>query len=328
MTRATALDPALPSDVLADVAPAHTGELVQLSIEHDVCGAWITLANAGACRPVALRRAGWADLRGHPEPALGSGFDAYTDDRVGLGPGDALVLVPADLQRPAAVGAIPTSEAADAGRVLLDVVFRAAAQHPTLDAPRLLSTLADDAPGTTPLVVIRVPDELGDDRHAQLATALGVTVEELELPGYPLGDLQPGLWSRPPDPPRIARIALPPDLTHVREVRGLLRRMLSSWRLVDLVEGDDLELLATETATNAVRHTANEAAVELRYDGRAVRVSVLDRSTLAPTVMPPNPHRPGGRGMYLVETLSSVWGTTATEHGKDVWFEVPVASAG
>lgn len=323
LDHAARLDPSPPSRVLDEVAGLVTGDLVQLSVEHDVCGAWVTLANAGPCRPIVVRRAGWVDLRGHPSPPLGTGFVGYCDDRVGLGPGDALVLVP---RHALATRRLDAAAAAAGDEQLLDATL-AAAIDPAVDARGVALACASPSATAAPVVVLRVPIDLGADRHARLAALLGVAKDDLQLPGYPLGDLQPELWSRPPAPPRIARLLLPPDLAHVREVRSLLRRMLSSWRISDLVDADDLELLATETATNAVRHTGSDATVTMRYDGDAVRVCVADRSTELPALLPPDPRRAGGRGMYLVDTLASAWGAAPSSKGKDVWFEVPVVAA-
>lgn len=51
------------------------------------------LAGAGHPRPVVVRRAGWIDVRGHVGLPLGMFDEAVPrDDRVGLGPGDALVI--------------------------------------------------------------------------------------------------------------------------------------------------------------------------------------------------------------------------------------------
>jgi hypothetical protein len=304
---------ALPSQVLQQADGR--GPLVQVAIELDLCGAWLTVANAGPCRPVAVRRAGWVDLRGHEAPVLGwDTAHPYCDDRVGLGPGDALVMVPAG-RRPAVAGGSAGEGGVDGDDPILDVLLERGASFGPPSADDLDGVLLPRTDGeAVPIVVIRVPDDLGEDRHGQLAAALGVERHELELPGHPLGDLQPDLWSQPPSPPRTAQLHLPPSLAKVKEVRALLDRMLRSWRIADRVAGDDVALLASEVVTNAVRHT-----------GTTVKVSVRDGSPAAPNLLPAARDRIGGRGMFLVDTLASAWGTTATADGKVVWFEVPIA---
>lgn len=286
---AAAAVPGAPGPAVATVAsPA-----ALLRIELDVCGAWVTMAATAGLRPVAVRKAGWVDLRGH-----GAGPPA--DDRVGLGPGDALV--------------VPARPADD--DPLLDRLLCAAGQA----APAVAE--AADLPEAA---VLYVPDTSGDEGIARLEAATGLAKEELVLPGYPLGDQQPDLWHRPPAPPREARLRLRPEAAEVPEVRLLLRRLLASWRLDPLLEEGDVELLATETATNAVRHAGTEATVIVRYLGDRVRVEVGDGSREVPQVRTPGPDELGGRGMSLVETLSSRWGVTETVGGKRVWFEIAVA---
>jgi anti-sigma regulatory factor (Ser/Thr protein kinase) len=267
-----------------------------LRIELDVCGAWLTTAGSGGLRPVAVRRAGWVDLRGH-----GAGPPA--DDRIGLGPGDALV--------------VPAGPGDDEG--LLDCLLAVTA--------RPAQVIADSA-GAARVAVLAVPDASGDEAMQRLEEATGVPREQIELPGYPLGDLQPDLWHRPPTPPREARLRLRPEAAQIAEVRRLLRRLLASWRLDALLEDGDVELLATETATNAMRHAGTEATVIVRYLGDRVRVEVGDGSSALPQIRTAGLDETGGRGLSLVETLSSSWGVTRTLLGKRVWFEVSTKPGG
>jgi len=286
---AAALHPGAPSAAVA--AAAEGGEAAGLfRIELDVCGAWVTTASNGGLRPVVVRRAGWVDLRGH-----GPGVPA--DDRIGLGPGDALVVA---------------GEPADDDH-LLDALLNVAG------APA--RAVADGA-GIPRVVAIVVPSNSGEEAIARIEAATGVAREDLSLPGYPLGDQQPDLWHRPPAPPREARLRLRADTSDIAVVRRLLRRLLSSWRLDALVEEGDAELLATETATNAVRHAGTDATVVVRYLGDRIRVEVGDGSTVLPRIRVPDADEPGGRGLPLVEALSSGWGVTETVQGKWVWFEV------
>lgn len=284
--------PGAPSSAVVEVEPP----AALLRIELDLCGAWMTTAGSGGLRPVAVRRAGWVDLRGH-----GPGLPA--DDRIGLGPGDALV-VPAG--------------PADEGD-LLDCLLPAAGQP-----ARAIAAAA----GVEGVAVIAVPGSSGDDAMERLEAATGVPRDQVQLPGYPLGDLQPDLWHRPPSPPREARLRLRPEAAEIAEVRRLLRRLLASWRLEPLLEDGDVELLATETATNAVRHAGTTATVIVRYLGDQVRVEVGDGSSALPQLRNPRPEETGGRGLSLVETLSSRWGVTRTVGGKRVWFEVSTKPSG
>ncbi len=90
-----------PADILSELnatllTEEDLGERIASAIyaclEQDVCGAWITLAVAGHPLPVVVRRAGWIDVRGQSGSLLGLFEDIdVAEDRVGLGPGDAIV---------------------------------------------------------------------------------------------------------------------------------------------------------------------------------------------------------------------------------------------
>lgn len=85
-----------------------------------------------------------------------------------------------------------------------------------------------------------------------------------------------------------------------------------------------IELLTGELVSNAVVHGPADAQVrvQVRIDGPDVRVGVRDTGGGTPTVGHPEPTAPSGRGLALVEALSSDWGTQVHEDGKTVWFEV------
>jgi hypothetical protein len=54
-----------------------------------------------------------------------------------------------------------------------------------------------------------------------------------------------------------------------------------------------------------------------------VQVEVRDATPDARRLQPPDPARARGRGVHLVEALSSRWGWTADPPGKVVWADVP-----
>jgi hypothetical protein len=59
-------------------------------------------------------------------------------------------------------------------------------------------------------------------------------------------------------------------------------------------------------------------------DDRVVRVSVEDASNDLPQLREVAPTSLSGRGMKLVDSLSSIWGADfMAGGGKQVWFEVP-----
>jgi len=85
-----------------------------------------------------------------------------------------------------------------------------------------------------------------------------------------------------------------------------------------------VELLTGELVSNAVVHgpEAGVVRIQVRIDRGTVRVGVRDTGGGTPTVGHPEPTAPSGRGLALVEALSSDWGTQTHADGKTVWFEV------
>lgn len=86
-----------------------------------------------------------------------------------------------------------------------------------------------------------------------------------------------------------------------------------------------IELLTGELVSNAVVHgpAGEPVRVAVRVDGPVVRVAVSDRGGGTPRVRHAEPTAPSGRGMALVEALSTVWGSARMpDGGTTVWFEV------
>jgi anti-sigma regulatory factor (Ser/Thr protein kinase) len=113
---------------------------------------------------------------------------------------------------------------------------------------------------------------------------------------------------------------------------GVARRRLMS----DLIEADvydsavcDVALVISELFSNALRHAAPlpEAKIRVAWciDQASVRVSVSDGGgPTVPELGEPTQGATGGRGLRIVERLSSRWGTSTSEDGTTVWAEVPV----
>lgn len=89
---------------------------------------------------------------------------------------------------------------------------------------------------------------------------------------------------------------------------------------------DDAALLVSELVTNAVRHGCPALTVRVSSGEKTLGVAVQDEG---PAVPPSEPQRPDaslptGRGLMIVDTVSSQWGITPTDPppGKTVWFEL------
>jgi anti-sigma regulatory factor (Ser/Thr protein kinase) len=99
--------------------------------------------------------------------------------------------------------------------------------------------------------------------------------------------------------------------------RGTLRRFGVGPDIAERVE-----LLVSEVATNAVRHTRSRRfTVRLDVDS-VVQAAVHDDAPDEPVLRQGRAWDSGGRGMHLVEALSDAWGTRAERSGKWVWFRV------
>ncbi|MDO8106561.1 ATP-binding protein [Isoptericola sp. b441] len=86
-----------------------------------------------------------------------------------------------------------------------------------------------------------------------------------------------------------------------------------------------VELLSSELLSNAVLHGAGGHAigVQLRHTAATVRVAVSDGGDRAPVVLDQDLAAVNGRGMAIVEAMSTRWGIESRdEGGKTVWFEL------
>ncbi|MEX0658212.1 MAG: ATP-binding SpoIIE family protein phosphatase [Egibacteraceae bacterium] len=295
--------------------------LVFAVLELDRCGAWVTIGSAGHPRPVLVRRAGWIDVRGQAGPPLGTaGGSGYGEDRVGLGPGDALVFT--------AGGVADARDAAGEAfseERLPETLLAAVGQPAGVLAAEVLGAVSDhvggDAPAEATVLVVRVPDDAADDPDKRLRSALPTLSADGALPGYPVGVPH---WApnQRPTPPREARILLPPAESSVPVGRRFARGVLHSWRLSDLAEVGDVELTTSELLGNAVRYGEDDITVLLGYDGTRVRVAVGDGSRLLPQSRPAGAFDVSGRGLPIVEALAAAVGVSPTVDGKRVWAEI------
>ena len=116
------------------------------------------------------------------------------------------------------------------------------------------------------------------------------------------------------------------------EAAAEARHALADFALDDGRERD-VRLLVSELVTNAVRH-ANLAPGDvillvIDLEDSVLRVEVHDPGGgFVPRAPAPDPARPSGWGLYLVEELADRWGVDSDERTL-VWFEVdhPAAAA-
>ena len=104
--------------------------------------------------------------------------------------------------------------------------------------------------------------------------------------------------------------------------RSRLTVVLAEWGLV----GEAIEpalLVVTELLSNAIDHGRGPVRLVVELLDTAVRVEVHDGSPEPPQRQPRDLLRPRGRGLQMVEALSSRWGWTLDPPGKLVWANVP-----
>ena len=102
----------------------------------------------------------------------------------------------------------------------------------------------------------------------------------------------------------------------VPEVRSFIRKALAESPLID-----DVVLVASELATNVVRHAQTEFTVNLVIED-IVRLEVSDGASIIPAV---EELSDSYRGLRLVEAASEHWGVELTDAGKKVWVEFPTS---
>lgn len=118
------------------------------------------------------------------------------------------------------------------------------------------------------------------------------------------------LWSH--------QMQLPAEEQSVRRARHFVCTLLVDHRFLNLVE--DVRLVVSELATNAVRHAHTPFTVTLERDDQALLLTVTDGSPDPPVQLPTHLLDPGGRGLSLVDKVSRDWGVIRRPgEGKSVW---------
>ena len=114
----------------------------------------------------------------------------------------------------------------------------------------------------------------------------------------------------------------------VPSARAHLRQLLTDWRRAAL--SPDVSVVVSELVTNSVAASAElqlaavPVLVWLGSDRHRLLLAVADASPWPPVRLSLEPDAEGGRGLALVETLSSRWGwhlTSTTGLRKVVWAE-------
>jgi anti-sigma regulatory factor (Ser/Thr protein kinase) len=115
------------------------------------------------------------------------------------------------------------------------------------------------------------------------------------------------------------RVPLTAGPAAAAQARLQLRAAICGWDIP--VDPDVAVLLTCELVTNAIKHTASEAiGVVITCSGEQLRVEVHDTCCLLPVMVDAPADAETGRGLMLVSSLSTEWGTYRTPAGKAVYF--------
>lgn len=134
--------------------------------------------------------------------------------------------------------------------------------------------------------------------------------------------------------------------------RGFVTVTLRQWGLGTIVP--DMELAVTELMTNAILHARTPIVVTLSVAQSTTEVAVTDYDPRVPQALPqrqdlladldaisdsttedvdprhqalhygPSGSVTAGRGLIILDAISSSWGVTPHPDGKDVWARIPV----
>ena len=169
-------------------------------------------------------------------------------------------------------------------------------------------------------------DRLAESVRAHLESPLpqlpAVLVEEL-LEGDADDDIALVLVRTVAVAERSLHVRLDHAQTAPGPARHAVRRQLEDWGVrTDLVE--DLVLITSELVTNAFVHARPPIDLRLHHSGTEVLLEVEDRALLRPRRRRPDDDDEHGRGLNIVQALSTDWGTHSTETTKTVWCVVRV----
>lgn len=113
----------------------------------------------------------------------------------------------------------------------------------------------------------------------------------------------------------------------ITEARRFVTALLGAWSGTE-----DAELIVSELATNAVRHSASGRfggcfTVAVQADRGRIWLGILDQGgQRTPHPLPPQADEEGGRGLALVAALAASWGVTGDEQGRIVWATLNLTS--
>ncbi|WP_431951573.1 ATP-binding SpoIIE family protein phosphatase [Actinacidiphila sp. bgisy167] len=124
------------------------------------------------------------------------------------------------------------------------------------------------------------------------------------------------------DAAAVATREVPNDPRAVAEARTWTERLLTEWKLPELVS--TTTLVVSELVTNAIRYSTGPIRLRLIHD-QVLVCEVSDSCSAAPHPRHAEPSDQYGRGLTIVAQLTDAQGTRYTKTGKTVWAEQAIA---
>ena len=121
--------------------------------------------------------------------------------------------------------------------------------------------------------------------------------------------------------PTPCSLVLLPDVAGVRSARAFVHEQCRHLGM-DSERCDSAALMVSELVTNAFLHGRSEARIVVVASGALLRVEVADDDSRHPALVSQDDAALDGRGLVIVEALSTSWGVRDEMLGKTVWFEV------
>jgi anti-sigma regulatory factor (Ser/Thr protein kinase) len=120
-----------------------------------------------------------------------------------------------------------------------------------------------------------------------------------------------------PRPHAELRLRVEPSTSYLAIGRHVIATMARGCTPTDR---DVVLLVASELLTNAVQHATASVEVRVEFHERYTRIDVLDDGDGWPLLRHVDPlSEAGGRGLSIVDRLSTAWGVEDLIPGKQVW---------
>ncbi|MFI5889173.1 ATP-binding protein [Actinoplanes sp. NPDC051513] len=122
----------------------------------------------------------------------------------------------------------------------------------------------------------------------------------------------------PEDDHRLS-LDLEPQVSAARHCREVIAEACERWGRGSLA--GSACIVATEMVNNVVAHARTSMIVLIATKGDGLSIAVRDHSAVIPSYVgtPVSPTSAGGRGMLLIDSVASRWGSLPLADGKVVW---------